>query len=67
MTNFSFNLLDLFQHVLSSTYFQFNGEYYEQVDGADMGSTISPEAYYYMEHFEELTLYRAPQQPTQVC
>lgn len=31
---------ELFRHVLTSTYFLFNGEYYEQTEGVAMGSTL---------------------------
>lgn len=34
--------LDLFQLYLTTTYFQWNNGFYEQVEGIAMGSTLSP-------------------------
>ena len=45
--------MDLLDFCLRSTYFTYQGKYYEQVDGAAMGSPISPiVANLYMENFE---------------
>ena len=42
---------------LTSTYFMWNDEYYEQTDGAAMGNPLSPiVANIYMEYFEEMAL-----------
>ena len=40
-----------------TTYFVYNSEYYEQLEGAAMGSPVSPiVANIFMEHFEEIAL-----------
>jgi hypothetical protein len=36
------NILALFRYVLTSTYFSFGGQFYEQTDGMPMGSPIPP-------------------------
>ena len=42
---------------LKTTYFVYNSEYYEQLEGAAMGSPVSPiVANIFMEHFEEIAL-----------
>uniref|UniRef100_A0A1B6MI77 Reverse transcriptase domain-containing protein n=1 Tax=Graphocephala atropunctata TaxID=36148 RepID=A0A1B6MI77_9HEMI len=39
------------------TFFYFDGKFYEQIDGAAMGSPLSPvAANLYMEHFEKMAL-----------
>ena len=49
---------------LRSTYFVFQGQYYEQVEVAAMGSPLSPiVGNIYMEHFETKALKRAPHPP----
>ncbi|XP_046399906.1 uncharacterized protein LOC124166418 [Ischnura elegans] len=54
----------LFHHVLTSTYFQFNGEFFEQAEGVAMGSPLSPAvANFFMEDFEEKALNSAPLRP----
>lgn len=59
------NLLPLVKHCLTSTYFQFQGEFYEQTSGAAMGSPISPIiANIFMEHFENETLRKARFKPS---
>ena len=46
---------------LRSTYFVFQGQYYEQTEGAAMGSPLSPIiANIYMEHFETRAFETAP-------
>ncbi|XP_071439457.1 uncharacterized protein [Hetaerina americana] len=56
--------VDLFRHVLTSTYFLYNGKFYEQVEGVPMGSPLSPAiANFYMEDFEERALRTAPLRP----
>lgn len=49
---------------LRSTYFSYGGEFYEQREGAAMGSPVSAVvANLYMEFFEELALESAPSKP----
>ncbi|KAG8192007.1 hypothetical protein JTE90_001741 [Oedothorax gibbosus] len=58
------DIAGLFQHVLTTTYFQWNGSIYEQRDGVAMGSPLSPViANFYMEHFEKLALSTADHRP----
>ena len=46
-------IMDLLEFCLRSTYFTYRGKFYEQVEGAAMGSPISPiVANLYMENFE---------------
>ena len=52
---------ELLSVCLKSTYFSFGGEFYEQRQGAAMGSPVS--ANLYMEFFEELALESAPSTP----
>ncbi|XP_011859451.1 PREDICTED: uncharacterized protein LOC105556945 [Vollenhovia emeryi] len=53
------------EHCLNSTYFRFEGEFYEQTTGAAMGSPISPIiANIFMEHFENEILKKAPLKPS---
>ena len=55
----------LLEYCLRSTYFVFQGEYYEQLEGAAMGSPLSPIiANIYMEEFETRALSTAPNPPT---
>ena len=61
----SAHLIELVGLFLGSTCFKFQGKFYEQSDGATMGSPLSPViANIYMEHLEETTLRTAPLQPT---
>ncbi|XP_071450589.1 uncharacterized protein [Hetaerina americana] len=54
----------LFHHVLTPTYFLYNGKFYEQVEGVPMGSPLSPAiANFYVEGFEERALRTAPLRP----
>ena len=54
----------LLEMCLRTTYFKFQGSYYEQTDGAAMGSPVSPVvANIYMEMFEELALRTATHPP----
>ncbi|XP_046388240.1 uncharacterized protein LOC124157496 [Ischnura elegans] len=57
--------VDLFPHVLSSTYFLYLGMgFYEQKEGVPMGSPLSPAiANLFMEDFEERALELAPLRP----
>jgi hypothetical protein len=55
--NFDEAILRLFRHVLTFSFFSFNGQFYEQTDGVAMGSPPSPViANYFMEYFEEMAL-----------
>ena len=65
-TNMSIkHIIKLLEFCLRSTYFVFQGQYYEQVEGAAMGSPLSPiVANIYMEHFETKTLETAPHPPS---
>ena len=47
------HIISLLEFCLRSTYFLFQGQYYEQLEGAAMGSPLSPiVAYIFMEKFE---------------
>ena len=47
------NIICLLEFCLKNTYFLFHGRYYEQVEGAAMGSPVSPiVANLYIEEFE---------------
>ena len=51
----------LLEFCLKSTYFTFQGRYYEQLDGAAMGSPINPMvANLYMEGFEVKAINTSP-------
>jgi retron-type reverse transcriptase len=53
-TLFSEDIVNLFEHVLTSTYFIFHGQFFEQTDGVAMGSPLSPViANFFMEAFEQ--------------
>ena len=56
--------VELFRYVLTSSYFLYNGDFYEQTDGVAMGSPLSPViANFFMEDFEEHALNSAPLRP----
>ena len=58
------NILDLLEFCLCNTYFLFQGQYYEQTQGAAMGSPMSPVlANLYMEAFEDRALSTAGNPP----
>ena len=58
------NVTHLLEMCLRTTYFKFQGSYYEQTDGAAMGSPVSPVvANIYTEMFEELALRTATHPP----
>ena len=47
------NIMSLLEFCITSTYFSFQGKFYEQVEGAAMGSPLSPiVSNIYMENFE---------------
>ena len=51
------HIISLLEFCLKNTYFSFQGRYYEQTEGAAMGSPISPlVANIYMEEFEKQTI-----------
>ena len=57
-------IAELLHLCLKSTYFSYNGEFYEQRQGAAMGSLVSAVvANLYMEFFEELALQLASLRP----
>ena len=59
------HIISLIEYCLKSTYFVFRGQYYEQLEGAAMGSPLSPIiANLYMEEFEIKALNTAPNPPT---
>ena len=58
------HIMDLLEFCLRSTYFTYQGKYFEQVEGAAMGSPISPiVANLYMENFEVRALSTSPNPP----
>ena len=55
----------LFQHCLTTSYFQWDNEFYEQTNGVVMGNPLSLViANVYTEHFEKQALASAPFTPT---
>jgi hypothetical protein len=62
--HFTSEILELFRHCLSSSYFLWNGTFYEQKDGVAMGGPLSPVvANFFMEWFEKTALERALKKP----
>ena len=62
--HFEDGILASFQHVLASTYFCFDGKFYEQTDGVAMGSPLSPViANFFMEDLEKSAIAQAPHKP----
>ena len=58
------DIISLLEFCITSTYFSFQGKYYEQVEGAAMGSPLSPiVANIYMETFEVEAIRSAPSPP----
>ena len=58
------NILDLLEFCLCNTYFLFQGQYYEQNQGAAMGSPVSPiVTNWYMDVFEDRALTTAVNPP----
>ena len=59
------HIIRLLEFCLRSTYFVFQGQHFEQIEGAAMGSPLSPiVANIYMEHFETKALETAPHPPS---
>ena len=57
-------IISLLEFCLNSTSFMFQGQYYQQMEGAAMGSPLSPIiANIFMEHFEKQALESAPHPP----
>jgi hypothetical protein len=62
--HFEDDVLALFKHVLTSTYFWFEGQFYEQADGVTMGSPLSLViANFFMEDFEKKAIKLATHKP----
>jgi len=62
--DFPLGIAKLFRHCLTTTYFQWQGEFFEQNDGVAMGSPLSTViANYFMETFEVNALDTAPKKP----
>ena len=58
------DIILLLEFCLKNTYFSFQGQFYEQVEGAAMGSPVSPiVANLYMEYLEQKSLSTAPHPP----
>ena len=58
------DIILLFEFCLKNTYFSFQSQFYEQVEGAAMGSPVSPiVANLYMEYLEQKALSTAPHLP----
>jgi retron-type reverse transcriptase len=63
--HFKDDVLALYKHVLTSTYFCVDGQVYEQTDGVAMGPQLSPViANFYMEEFEKKAIETAIHKPT---
>ena len=64
--HFEDDVLSLFKHALTSTYFCFDGQFYEQTDGVAMGSPLSPVIpIFLMQDFEKKATEQAALKP--VC
>ena len=62
------DIILLLEFCLKNTYFSFQGQFYEQVEGAAMGSPVSPiVANLYMEYLEQKALSTAPHPPKFCC
>ena len=62
--HFNIEILALYKHVLTSTYFGIDGQFYEQTDRVAMGSPLSPViANFYMEDFEMKAIKKATHKP----
>jgi hypothetical protein len=64
--HFEDDVLALFKHVLTSTYFWFDGQFNKQTDGVAMGSPLPPViANFFMDDFEKEAIEQAVLKP--VC
>jgi retron-type reverse transcriptase len=62
--HFEEDTLRLFRYVLTTSYFSFNGQFSEQIDGVAIGSPLSPViANFCMEDFKERALDLATHKP----
>jgi len=62
--HFKDEILALYKHALTSTYFCVDGQFYEQTDGVAMGSPLSPViANFYMDDFEMKAIEKATHKP----
>jgi hypothetical protein len=62
--HFEEDVLGLFHHVLTTSYFTFSGQFYGQTDCVAMSSPHSPvTAKFYMEDYEKTALESAPLKP----
>ena len=62
------DIILLLEFCLKNTYFSCQGQFFEQVEGAAMGSPVSPiVANLYMEYLEQETLSTAPHPPRFWC
>jgi hypothetical protein len=62
--HFEEDVLGLFHHVLTTSYFTFNGQLYGQTDGVAMGSPLFPViANIYMVDYKKVVLESAPLKP----
>jgi len=59
--HFNKDILALYKHVLTSTYFCVDGQFYEQTDGVAMGSPVI--ANFYMEDFEMKAIKQSTHKP----
>ena len=58
------DIILLLEFCLKNTYFSFQGQFFEQVEGVAMGSPVSPiVANLYMEYLEQKALSTAPNPP----
>ena len=58
------DIIQLFHHCLTISYFQLNNAFYEQLEGVAMGSSLSPMvANFFMERFENDALRSATYKP----
>jgi hypothetical protein len=63
-SHFEEDILGLFRHVLTTSYFTFNGQFYRQTYGVAMGSLLSPVIVnFYMEDHKKAALESAPLKP----
>jgi retron-type reverse transcriptase len=62
--HFEDDVLALFKHALTSTYFCIDGQLYEQTDGVANGSPLQPViANFFIEDFEKKTIEQATHKP----